>query len=256
MKTEALEVQSLQRAIDILEAIGESKRGLSLKAIAGITGLPKSTVYRLLANLEQRGYVAVSDGAYRLGLKLLMFSHKAEQDLEIRQLARPFMAQLNEATRESVHLGTLYNNRVLYIDTIESPQPVRLVARVGGTNAVHSTALGKALLIGHADEDIRAILTAIGMEKRTERTITRVEAFLAEMAEVRRRGVAFDDEESDIGCRCVGAPIQDHTGRVIAAISVSGPASRFTREIAENEVAEQLLAATRAVSATLGLRSS
>ncbi|MEN6413069.1 MAG: IclR family transcriptional regulator [Veillonellales bacterium] len=251
--TQSLAVQSLQRTFDILEVIGNSVAPISLKTITNITGLPKSTVYRLLNNLENRDYVRCdSNGNYRLGLQLLMMSQRAEQNFEIKHLARKYLTALNQVTRETVHLAILEKNRVLYVDTVESPHALRLAAKLGTTNSVHCTALGKALLIQHKDSKIREILAGQDMEKRTEQTLLTPDEFVREMAHVRKCGYALDECESEIDGRCVGAPIYDNAGQVVAAISVSGLASRFSREYIENEVAGPLLDSTREISRSLG----
>lgn len=252
MNKSFLEVQSLQRALDILESIGSSTKPVSLKGLSDSTGLPKSTVYRLLGNLENRGYVRCNpDGSYQLGLKFLMLSQRVNQNFELKHLVRPFLLQLSEKTRETVHLGMLHKNRIVYVDTVDSPQTIRLVAQLGSSNPVHCTSLGKALLIPTPDETIRGILASEGMERRTEYTMTTPETFLADMAAVRTRGYSIDDMESAAECRCVGAPIFNQDGAAVGAISVSGPANRFTMEML-TETAPKLLEATRAISRALG----
>lgn len=253
MEKHVLEVQVLQRAMDVLEVIGTGTEPASLKSITEKVGLPKSTVYRILSNLESRGYVCCSsEGRYRLGLTFLTLGHKAEQGFELKRLARPQMAKLNQQFSESVHLGVLARNRVLYLDSIDSPHSIRLVAQIGGTNSLHCTSLGKALLITHSDEEIRNILTEAGMERRTHYTLATPEAFVKEMEVVRRNGFGFDDRESGDDCFCIGAPIFNHLGQVAAAISVSGPISRMTRRTVETAVAPKLLDATRTISRLLG----
>ncbi|MBZ4654803.1 MAG: transcriptional regulator, IclR family [Peptococcaceae bacterium] len=256
MHNNYLEVQSLQRAFDILEVIGNSSRPVNLKTLTEATGLAKSTVYRLLNNLEGRDYVRCNpDGTYQLGLKLLLMSQRVDQKFELKNLARPFLKKLNDLTRETVFLGILEKNKVLYVDMVESPHPVRLVAKIGTTNHVHCTSLGKALLMGHSEEAILDILNDQGMENRTEFTLVTPEAFLKEMELTRKRGYALDNRESEDECRCVGAPIYDHKGKVIAAVSISGPHSRFTLELIEKEVAEKLINITGQISNSLGLIS-
>lgn len=253
MEKHFLEVQVLQRAMDILEAIGTSAEPVSLKNITQKVGLPKSTVYRILSNLEFRGYVCCgNEGGYRLGLTFLTLGQKAERGFELKRLARPHMAKLNQLTSESVHLGVLARNRVFYLDSIDSPHSIRLVAQIGGSNHLHCTSLGKALLIAHSDEEIRQILTEGGMERRTHYTLATPEAFLKEMEVVRRVGFGFDDRESGDDCFCIGAPIYNHLGQVLAAISVSGPISRVSRQTAETLVAPRLLEATKSISRSLG----
>lgn len=249
----SLEVQSLQRTFDILEVVGNSVSPVSLKYITDETGLPKSTVYRLLSNLEKRDYVRCdSNGNYRLGLQLLMMSQRAEQNFDIKHLARKYLLSLNELTKETVHLGVLANNRVMYVDTVESPHALRLVAKLGTTNSVHCTALGKALLINHDADKIKEILAGEGMERRTEHTLCTPEDYLAEIDKTRKLGYALDDCESELDGRCIGAPIYDNAGNVVAAISISGLASRFVKDFIEQEVAAKLLESTREISKALG----
>ncbi len=249
----SLEVQSLQRTFDILEVVGNSVTPVSLKYITDETGLPKSTVYRLLSNLEKRDYVRCdSNGNYRLGLQLLMMSQRAEQNFDIKHLTRKYLHTLNELTKETIHLAILAQNRVLYVDTVESPHALRLVAKLGTTNSVHCTSLGKVLLIRHDDTKIREILEAEGMERRTEYTLCTPEDYLEEMSKIRVKEYALDDCESELDGRCIGAPIYDNAGNVIAAISISGLASRFSREYIEKEVAGKLLESTREISKALG----
>lgn len=254
MEKRSTDVQSLQRAFDILETIGNSAKGVSLREITEKTGLPKTTVYRLLGNLESRGYVrCTSGGHYELGLKLLMMSQRVEQKFQLKHVARPIIQQLRDYSGETVHLGVLENNRVMYMDSVESHHPIRLVARVGATNSIHCTSLGKALLINRDDKAIAKILDLQVMEKRTAYTITHAKAFLAQMADVRKLGYALDDQESAEDCRCVGAPIYDHQGQVVGAISISGPVSRFSLTIIHTSIAPKLLQATRQISQFLGL---
>lgn len=253
MEKNFLGVQVLQRAMDVLDVIGGSLEPVSLKVITERVQLPKSTVYRILSNLESRGYVCCgNDGGYRLGLTFFTLGQRAEKGFELKRLVRPFMSKLNQFTSESVHLGVLASNRVLYLDSIDSPNTIRLVAQIGGTNSVHCTSLGKALLIVHSDEEIIQILAESGMERRNQYTLVTPEAFLKEMAVVRKTGYALDDRESNDECFCVGAPIFNHLGQVIAAISVSGPVSRVSRRVGETSIAPRLLEATRSISRSLG----
>ncbi len=253
MQRNCLEVQSLQRAVDILEFIGNNPAPVSLKTITNSVQLPKSTVYRMLSNLELRGYICCgNDGGYRLGYKFMMMGQRVEQGFEVKHLARPHMSILNNSSKESVHLAVLNKGRVLYVDTFDSPLPVRLVAKIGGTNSVHCTALGKALLSGHNDAQIEEILAEHGMEKRTRFTLETPQQFLVEMEAVRRQGYAFDYRESDLECSCISAPVYNYQGKVVAAISVSGPVNRFGRDMMVTKVAPKLLAAAQTISQALG----
>lgn len=253
MQKNVLEVQVLQRAMDVLDVIGRNGEPVTLKKITEQVALPKSTVYRILSNLESRGYICCgADGGYRLGMTFIALGLRAEKGFELKRLARPYMSKLNEATSETVHLGVLEKNRVLYVDSIDSPHAIRLVAKIGGTNAVHCTSLGKALLIKQSDDEIRQILAEEGMGERTHYTLSQPDAFLKEMEVVRRLGFSVDDRESGEDCFCVGAPIYNHLGHVIAAISISGPTSRVSRQLAETQLVPKLLEATRNISKSLG----
>jgi DNA-binding IclR family transcriptional regulator len=248
-----IEVQSLHRAFDILETIGNSQIPMSIKKITEETGLPKSTVYRLLNNLENRNYAFCdTNGNYRLGYQLLMMSQWAEKDFEIKNLAKASLESLNAFTKETVHLAILQGRRVLYVDTVESPYSSRLVIKMGTTNSVHCTALGKALLINHKDAEILDILEAEGMEKRTEHTVTKPLDYLKEMEVVRKLGYALDQQECEMEGRCIGAPIYDKSGKVVAAISVSGIATRFSLDFIIKEVVSKLLDSTLRISRILG----
>jgi DNA-binding IclR family transcriptional regulator len=252
---DTMEVQSLHRALNILEAVGSSENPLSLKQLTELTGLPKPTVYRLLRNLEDRNYVTCDNtGKYRLGLQILALSRWAERDFEVKLIARPQLVFLSELSKETVHLAILEQNRVLYVDTVESPHALRLVTKLGSTNSVHCTALGKALLIKHRDAEILALLEQQGMERRTEYTITTPAAYLREMQLVRTKGYALDERESELEGRCVGAPVYDHMGNVIAAISISGLSTRFSAAHIEQNIVPHLLDRTLRISRTLGYR--
>ena len=249
----SLAVQSLHRAFDILEAIGNSAKPASLKEITETTGLPKSTVYRLISNLEDRDYVRCdNNGKYRLGFQLFMMSQWAEKDFEVKRVAKIFLESLNEFTKETVHLAILGKNRVLYVDTVESPHALRLVAKLGSTNSVHCTSLGKVLLLKHSEEEICAILEEQGMEHRTEYTLCTPTDYLREMTVVRKKGYALDNRESEMDSRCVGAPIYDNTGNIVAAISISGLATRFSYDYVTKEVVGKLLNSTAHISRVLG----
>ena len=181
-----------------------------------------------------------------------MMSQWAARDFEIKHLARNFLESLNEFTKETVHLAILQNKRVLYVDTVESPYALRLVAKLGTTNSVHCTALGKVLLINYSDAEIVNILEEQGMGKRTENTLVTPDEYIKEMQDVRKLGYALDKQESEMEGRCVGAPIYDNTGKAVAAISISGLATRFSLEFIENEVVSRLLESTLCISRVLG----
>lgn len=242
-------VQSVDRALDILEVLSRAGSPLGVTDVATATGLPPGTVHRLLRSLQTRGYVRHDgDRKYSLGAAVFRLGDAARRSMASR--ARPHLEQLVAMTGETANLAVLEGDSVVYVAQAPSPHMLRMFAEVGRRVLPHSTAVGKAMLAHEPPEMVTALLRRTGLPKRTERTITTVEAFLDELARVRQRGFAVDDGEEDPSIRCMAVPVI--AGRdVIAALSVSGPAERFTgfrdgdlprrmREVAE-EFAHELL---------------
>lgn len=236
-------VRAVARALDILDVLQEEADGAPLARIAEQVDLPKSSVFRYLATLADRGYVIQdrTTGDYRLGLGFAPSHIRHLQLLGAR--ARPLLEPLRDRFGETVNLAVLDGNRIAYVEILESTRAMRLAARVGDRVPVHSSALGKTICARMADDEVSAILRAEGMPRLTANTITSVPAFLEELAHVRERGWALDDGEHEEDGRCVAVAIPG--GRIPAAISVSAPAARFSQEACV-PVAEALLeAATR-----------
>lgn len=215
------------RTLDLLEAIGEADAPVSLTDLARQVGATKSAAYRILANLETRGYV-VKDAAtarYQLGLRLAHLGQRSLGMFDLRQAARATLEQLHQQFHETVNLGVLEQGEVVYIDMIESDQGLRMAARVGAKDHVHATALGKAILAFLPPEKLTPLLQK-PLAAQTDRSLTDPSRLEEVLHVIRELGVAEDRGENEPGARCFGAPIFDHTGVVIAAISVSGPESR------------------------------
>lgn len=249
-----MDVQALQRAIDILEMIADSPVPVNLRQITSATNLPRATVYRLLGNWEKRNYITCDNkGNYHIGHKVLTLGrHRMKQATELKPVIKPYLAKISSITKESVHLAVLHQNKILYIDSVESPYPLRLVGQVGAFNHVHCTALGKALLFQHSEETINAMLTAEGMKKITAATITDFDAYAENIRKAKILGYTLDLKESDEVCNCIAAPIYNAAGQIIAAISISGPYPRVNQEILEQDFSPLLLAMTREISAIMG----
>lgn len=238
-------VRSVARALDILDVLQERHEGTTLAEIAAAVRLPKSSVFRYLATLASRGYVVQEGegGAYRLGIG---FAPSHARRLQIlRDRARPLLERLRDELGETVNLAVLDGNRIAYVDILESNRAMRLAARVGDRVPVHSSALGKTITARMPRDEVVDILTAEGMARLTANTITDVDAFLAELEDVRRRGYAVDDREHEEDGRCVAVAIPD--GRIPAAISLSAPAMRFASEDVE-DVARALMAAAASLA--------
>lgn len=218
-------VQSIDRALDVLEALASAGTPLGVSAVAEATGLPQGTAHRLLRSLQLRGYVRHdASRKYSLGGAASRLGEAAQRSLAIA--ARPHLARLVALTGETANLAVLEGDDVVYVAQVPSPHTLRMFAEVGRHVSPHSTAVGKVLLSGGTDARAVAVLRRTGMPRRTDRTITEVPAFLDVLARTRREGFAVDDGEEEIGVRCVAVPVRD--GRhLVAAVSVSGPAERF-----------------------------
>lgn len=228
MKDENL-VQAVDRALAILETLKAAGEALGVTELGARVGLHKSTVYRLLATLARHGYVQQDPATerYSLGLKLVELGTAVLDHLELRELARPYLKRLMEASQEVAHLVVLQDGDVVYIDKVECPGPVKMYSQLGRRAPAHATAVGKALLAFLPPAQVEAIL-ARGLPRLTPHTITDPERLRTELHLVRERGYAVDNEENELGIRCVAGPIFNHTGQVVAAFSISGLAMRLT----------------------------
>ena len=218
-------VRAVARALDILDVLQGAPDGASLATLSGAVHLPKSSVFRYVTTLLVRGYVQQDSatGTYRLGLGFAPIHTRNLQVLGAR--ARPLLAELRDRFDETINLAVLHGNRIAYLEILESTKAMRLAARVGDHVPVHSSALGKAICATLPDSDVVEILKAEGMPRLTANTVTDVEAFLAQLEEVRRTGRAIDDREHEEDGRCVAVAVPGT--RIRAAISLSAPAMRF-----------------------------
>jgi IclR family transcriptional regulator, acetate operon repressor len=217
-------VRAVERVTDILDALQRSEQGLSLGALAELTEMPKSSVFRYLATLEARGYVArTADHHYTLGLSLP--PQRQYFDL-LGDRLRPLLVELRDRFGETVNLGVLDGDRLIYQEIVESRHAMRLAARRGDRDYLHSTALGKALMATLDDDEVRQIVPAAGMPARTRNTIVDIDDYLRALEQVRADGYATDDEENEEGARCVAVALR---GLVVpAGVSVSAPAVRLS----------------------------
>jgi len=248
-------VQVLDRALALLDAIGDQKGTFSLAELCISQKLHKSTVHRLLMVLERHRLVEKNPdtGRYRLGLKLFELGSKAIAALDLRACARPHMARVHESTRETVNLCILDQGEVLYIEKMEPERNLRMASSVGHRFPAYTTALGKAILAELSEPEVDLIIGRWGFKGKTPNTITTSAALKSELRATLSRGYAIDDEENEEGARCVGAVIHDHTGRPFAAISVSGPSFRVTRDKVPI-IAKEVVEAAVAISKDLGYR--
>ncbi|MBX6342876.1 MAG: IclR family transcriptional regulator [Thermomicrobiaceae bacterium] len=251
-RTEARLAQTVLKAVDALECLARADRPLTAQQVARQVGLSRTTAYRLLSTLAARGYVAsLPGGRFRLGPGVLWLGQRLLEQLELPEIARPYLREVGRQANETTYLALLDGTEVLYVDRVESSQPVRLHSVVGTRNPLHCTSLGKAILAFLPEAERRALVDALPLPRRTANTITDRELLWTHLDLVRARGYAVDDIENEEGVRCVGAPIFDHQGRPFAAISVAGPAYRMTPERVA-ELAAVVTGAAQAISRELG----
>ena len=246
--------RTVRKALDILDCLSKESTPLPTKEIARCCGISRPTAYRLLSTLAAYGYVTRDhnqDERYRLGYKVLELSKSLLDGIELRQQALPFLTSLSQVTNETVHLAVLDRDEVIYIDKVESTQPVRMHSTIGSRNSVHCTSLGKAILAYLSPEERKRILASVTLERRTANTITDRARLEEHLDAVRLQGFAMDDVENEDGIRCVGAPIFGYSGKVVAAVSVSGPAYRLSAERA-HELAAPVQATAAGISRELG----
>jgi IclR family transcriptional regulator, acetate operon repressor len=218
-------VQSVDRALDVLEALADHGGEAGLSEIAAATGLPYGTIHRLLRTLLARGYVRQeSDRRYALGGGLVRLGGVAERMVAV--WAQPYLTRLVELSGETANLAVLEGDFVVYVAQVSAPRRLRMFAEVGRRVLPHSTAVGKVLVADRSRAEALALLERTGMPRKTANTITEPAAMLAELDRVRARGYALDLGEEELGVHCLAVPVHDG-GRVVAAMSVSGPAERI-----------------------------
>ena len=239
----------------VLEALA-SENQLGVSELAARLGIHKSTVFRFLSSLQSLGYVRQndSDDKYGLSYKILELAGRMLSGIDVRQVARPVMERLADETQETINLAIREHTDVIFIEKIDSGQPLRMHSYVGQKVPIHVTALGKVLLAWGPQRILDSILEKRDLKRFTDTSITEPAALQAEIRRIRAQGYAEDREEQLPGVRCIGAPILDREGSVVAALSIALPSQRFDSEKGEflkNKVCE----GARQISERMGFRA-
>ena len=245
--------QSIQRAIDILLAFTDEEPEWGITELSDALNIPKSAVHRVLVNLETRGLLERDDLAekYRLGLVAFEVGTRAGRRMDLQQVTRPLLEELASQTGETACLAILSAGEVLMLDTIESSRALRVSSVSGQHRPVHCSSVGKALIAWLPEYVVAQLAEERGLTGCTPNTITDLERLYQELAAVREQGYALDLEEFEEDLCCAGAPIRDSVGAVVAAISVSGPKSRFDAAVFPHYI-EVVQAAAQAISRKMG----
>ncbi|WP_161821928.1 IclR family transcriptional regulator [Sporotomaculum syntrophicum] len=253
---DAKTVQAVDRALFILETLADAGEPITITEIAQKTNLTLGTAHRLLYTMIQRGFVEqnTENSKYRLGIKAFQVGNAAIYFKDLRSIARPVMEELQQKYNETVNLATLDDSEVVYIDQVESTNMVlvRMFARTGNRGPAYCTGSGKVLLSALPQDKLENLVYNMNLKKFSNETITDPELLLKELIRVKRDGYGLDLGERDEEVRCVAAPINNYEGKVIAALSISGPSIRITTPFIKNELVDAVKNAANKISIQLG----
>jgi DNA-binding IclR family transcriptional regulator len=249
-------VKPVYKALQVLLRLAAAEEPMGVTELAHHTKLSKTMVFRYLRTLQALDLVTVEKNSerYQAGLRLWEMGQQVGKRLPIREIALPIMRELRDHFNETVNLGVLDGRSVVYVEIVESHQALRLQATVGSRDMVYSTALGKAMLAFLPESDIPNHVPS-RLTPRTSNTLTTLTALRHDLLLTRERGYALDKGENEEGAYCVGAPIRDHQGRVVAALSIASPAFRVN-EAFKQEIPATIIAAAATITQRLGYRPS
>ncbi|MFZ7103203.1 MAG: IclR family transcriptional regulator [Peptococcaceae bacterium] len=246
-------VKSVEKAADILLAFSEEKSQLSLMELSAKLKLPKSTVYRLLTTLESKGFVDQNghNGKYQLGLKLLKISSVVLRNYRLKDVALPVMTEMRDKIGETINLYVKRNLDRVCIEQVEGYHVLRRISSIGDVLPLYCGASGKLLLANEKDTEIERVIGSANIKMHTENTIMDREVLLEELEKIKKQSFAFSRGERENGVASVAAPIRNHEGAVIAAVSISGHDSRFFGESVQKYI-KLVIAGANAISNNLG----
>lgn len=221
-------IQVIERMMSLLDALAASPEPASLKQLAQATDLHPSTAHRILGAMTSARFVERQEsGTYRLGIRLLELGNLVKSRINLREVAQPFMQRLHEAIGEAVNLGVRHDDEIIYIERTSSGRSlVRVVYLVGGRAPLHLTSVGKLFLAADGAQKVRDYAKRTGLPGKTPHSLSTLANLEKELDKIRRHDIAYDNEEAELGLRCVAAPIRDDEGNVVGGLSVSAPADR------------------------------
>ena len=252
-------VQTIERASTIFDALSQNPQGMSVKNLSEKVSLPMGTTHRLLASLAYFGFVTqdLVSKKYHLGFKLVNLANALLEQIDLRTVARPHLKDLARKVKETIHLVILDQKEALFLDRVESSEDrlgLQMVSKVGMRTPAHCCGVGKVLLAALSEKELDDLIEAKGLPKRTEKTITDSDQLKLHLEAVRNQGYAVDDEEEDLGTRCVAAPIRNELGHVIAAVSISGSTIRNTWKKIIDTMKDQVMDTAFEISLQLGFQ--
>jgi IclR family transcriptional regulator, KDG regulon repressor len=250
------DITALQRGLRLLHLFSEAPRGLTAKQVASLSRLPVSTVHRFLANLVTAGFLnRDGEGTHSLGIACFSIGQAALGQLDIRRLSLPYLRELNQQTRETIHLTVRHGLSAVYVEKLDSPEPLRIHSRIGAAVPLYCTAVGKVMLAYMPEDEQQRILPDLNLQRQTSNSVGNLQELKTELHRVRKNGYACDLEENERHIRCVAAPIWDHTGSVQSSLSITAPTVRMP--VARlRQLAPMIQRAGLQVSAELGYQAN
>lgn len=245
--------QSIEKMLQIIEVMAQARGPMRLSDLSRAVQMPASTVLRMVGTLTDHGYAYQErdTAQYGLTLKFSQIGSLIHGQFDLRNVARPYLIELSRRCDESTCLAIEEAMEVIYLDVVEGPDSMlRITQRIGKRAPMHSTGVGKLMLTQYSTEGLRRLAEERGLERLTPNTAGTLEQLTEELSRIRQAGYALDNEECELGARCVAAPVRDYEGRIVAAISVSGPVSRMT-EARVSDILPQLLDTAGEVSGML-----
>lgn len=254
-QTSPYRVQVLDRVFRILDLLAEPSSKNTLPEIAEALQLHKSTAHRLLTVLERERFVERNtSGKYRIGSRVIEMGLSALSQLDLYEVAKPYLRTLVDQTGETAHLAVLRDGQAVSLLNVDSRQTLRTPGAVGDRRPVHCTATGKAMLAGSSLDELNALLKGYRFQSFTRNTIATCSRLRIELQTIRERGYSVDNEEWEVGLRCIGAPVRDSAGSTVAAISISGPVFRITPDRLDG-LSQMVRRAAGEISYVLGYRN-
>jgi IclR family KDG regulon transcriptional repressor len=222
-------ITALQRGLRLLSLFVGPDDAFSATQLTKLSGLPASTLHRFLMNLESAGFLTCDEsGNYHLGVACVSLGQAALGQLDIRRLSLPYLQELNHSTRETVHLTVRVGLSAVYVEKLDSPEPLRIHSRIGAAVPLYCTAVGKVLLAYLPEPEREKILEQLEIKRFTADTVGSLQELRTQLERVQKNGYGCDLEEHEVHIRCIAAPIWDHAGRVNASLSMTGPAFRMS----------------------------
>lgn len=248
-------LKSITKAVNVINLLADADTPMSLTEMSNELGIAKSTLHAIVATLLEEEYLAQDSDTnkYELGFRLFEIGSQFSRKLNISRIAMPYMQNLAKKTNETIHLAVLSDNEVLYVNKEESSVSIRIVTETGLKLPVHCTGVGKALISGHTTDELEKVAQEKGLKKYTDSTITDLKKLQKEISKVKGQGFAVDEQEFMVGLRCIAIPIYNHSGKVVCALSISGPVARMMGDSFEDKK-KRLMHAAAKISQEMGYR--